>query len=89
MKIHPVKKTFVITGLFLFTVAGLAFTQTGKDKKHKNLKVLSKDISDDELERVMYTFYKTVRCYVYIATFQQKMLFPKEWTLPATEKMKS
>jgi hypothetical protein len=56
MIIHPVKKIFVITGLFFFTIAGVAFTQTDKDKKHKNLKVLSKDISDDELERVMYTF---------------------------------
>jgi hypothetical protein len=52
MIIRPVKKIFVITGLFLFTITGIAFTQTDKDKKHKNLKVLSKDISHNELNRV-------------------------------------
>jgi hypothetical protein len=86
MIIHPVKKISVVTGLFLFTVAGVAFTQTDKDKKHKNLEVLSKNISDDELERVMYTFTRQlgVTClYCHVPT---KNIVPERMDFASDEK---
>jgi hypothetical protein len=83
---HPVKKIAVIAGLFLFTVAGTASTQTNEDKKHKNLKVLSKDISDEELERVMYTFTRQlgVTClYCHVPT---KNVVPERMDFASDEK---
>ncbi|HLX92569.1 MAG TPA: c-type cytochrome [Puia sp.] len=64
----------VITGLFLLTAAGMASTSIDEEKKHKNLRVLAKDISDDELERVMYTFNRQlgVTClYCHVPTKNQ------------------
>ncbi len=50
-------KIFVIAGFFVFIIAGINATMPHDDeKKFKNLKVLAKDITDDELERVMLTF---------------------------------
>jgi hypothetical protein len=86
MIIKPVKRIFVITGLFFLTIAGVASTQTAEDKKHKNLKVLSKDISEDELERVMYTFTRQlgVTClYCHVPT---KNIDPERMDFASDEK---
>lgn len=50
-------KIFVIVGFSIFIIGGISATRPPDDEiKFKNLKVLSKDITDDELERVMTTF---------------------------------
>jgi hypothetical protein len=83
----PAKKILVITGLFLFTLAGIASTgEDEKKKSFKNLKVLSKDISDQELERVMYTFERQlgVTClYCHVPT---KNIFPERIDFASDEK---
>ena len=84
---QPVKKVFVITGLFLLTVTGIALTNpAGEKKTFKNLKVLSKDISDQELERVMYAFERQlgVTCiYCHVPT---KNIFPERIDFASDEK---
>jgi hypothetical protein len=83
----PGKKIIVMSGLFLVTLAGVASTQSDDEKKtFKNLKVLSKDISDQELERVMYTFERQlgVTClYCHVTT---KNVFPERLDFASDEK---
>ncbi|MGC4037048.1 MAG: c-type cytochrome [Chitinophagaceae bacterium] len=51
------KKIIVITGLSLFTIAGIAgIKRPAEEEKFKNLKVLSKNIDDEQMERIMYNF---------------------------------
>jgi hypothetical protein len=51
------KKILAITALFIFMIAGIAATKPDDADKHfKNLKVLSKDISGDDMDRVMFAF---------------------------------
>ncbi len=53
----PYKKIFVIAGIIGFTIVGIAATRPEEPKpEFKNLKVLSKDISEDEMEKVMTSF---------------------------------
>jgi len=54
----PYKKAIVGTGLLAFLLSGIAATKPPEDDEghYTNLKVLSKKISEDELERVMYSF---------------------------------
>lgn len=50
-------KVFVIIGFFVFIIAGICATKPEDgERKFKNLKVLAKNITDEELERVMVTF---------------------------------
>jgi hypothetical protein len=86
MIMQSVKKCFVIAGLFAFTIAGISSTGADDDKKAKNLKVLSKNISDQELERVMYTFTRQlgVTClYCHVPT---KNIFPERVDFASDEK---
>jgi len=48
-------KIFVIAGLFVFLIIGMAAGKSGK-QKHENLKILPKDISDSDLDSVMSGF---------------------------------
>jgi cytochrome c553 len=50
------KKTFVITMVSLFIVAGIAATKPPEPPKWKNLKILSKNISMQDLDKVMDNF---------------------------------
>jgi len=52
------KKILVIVFLFLITLAGIAGIKPPRknEEKFKNLKVLSKDIDEDQMERIMYNF---------------------------------
>lgn len=54
----PFKKIIVLSGFFGFTLLGiLAAKPAQEDKpKYKNLKVLSKDISDEDMDFVMQSF---------------------------------
>jgi hypothetical protein len=52
----PVKKLVVSFACLVFIVAGIAATKPPEDHKFKNLKVLPKDISGDELDKVMDGF---------------------------------
>jgi hypothetical protein len=83
----PAKKIIVMSGLFLMTLAGIASTRLDDEKKSfKNLRVLSKDISDQELERVMYTFERQlgVTClYCHVPT---KNVVPERLDFASDEK---
>ena len=72
MELISYKKIFAIFGLSAFVVVGISATKKPEDDKpHKNLKVLSKDISDDQLETVMYSFERQlgVTClYCHVST---------------------
>ncbi len=50
--------------LFLILVIGLAATKPEEDKIYKNLKVLSKKTTHDEMEKIMHDFNKDlgVKC---------------------------
>ena len=51
------RKMIALSGMLAFTIIGIAATTPGDDEGHyKNLKVLSKKISEDELERAMHSF---------------------------------
>ena len=51
------KKTIVGLGIFLFMALGISATNPKEEpSKFKNLKVLSKNITEDQLEVVMYAF---------------------------------
>jgi hypothetical protein len=47
------KKLAVVAGLFTLLVTGMAAIRPTDDKPKRNLKVLPKDISHDDLEKVM------------------------------------
>ena len=47
------KKIAVVVGLFTLMVTGMAAIRPQDDKPKRNLKVLPKDISHDDLEKVM------------------------------------
>lgn len=51
------KKIPVLAGLFVLTIAGVAATTpVDEGESFKNLKVLSKNINEEQLERIMYAF---------------------------------
>jgi Photosynthetic reaction centre cytochrome C subunit len=50
------RKSIVIILVGLFIVFGIAATKPAADHKFKNLKVLPKDISPDDLDKVMDSF---------------------------------
>ncbi|MBS1598285.1 MAG: c-type cytochrome [Bacteroidetes bacterium] len=54
------RKTITILALLIFTAAGNIATKPPGDEKesYKNLKVLAKDISEDDMERIMYRINK-------------------------------
>lgn len=52
MKIH-LKKLSVACAFFIFIAAGIAATRPPEEHKHKNLKVLPKNISDEDLDKIM------------------------------------
>jgi Photosynthetic reaction centre cytochrome C subunit len=51
-----VKKIPVMIGLSVFIFCGVAAVKPADDEHYKNLKVLSKDINSEQLERVMFGF---------------------------------
>jgi hypothetical protein len=81
------KKIVVITFLSALTIAGIAATDPDKgDKKFKNLKVLSKHITDQQMERIMYTFERQlgVTCmYCHVPT---KNVIPERVDFASDEK---
>jgi Photosynthetic reaction centre cytochrome C subunit len=51
------KKIIVYTGIILFMTAGMAATHTpGEKPEWKNLKVMPKNIDEEQMERVMYRY---------------------------------
>ena len=53
------KKSFVYIGISLFIIAGLSATHAPQEKpKWKNLKVIPKNIDEEQLERLMYKYTK-------------------------------
>jgi Photosynthetic reaction centre cytochrome C subunit len=50
------KKTFVVMVVSLFIVFGIAATKPPEAPKYKNLKILPKDISKEDLDKVMDSF---------------------------------
>ncbi len=53
------KKIFVLSGLFVLIITGISATHRSNEQGHyKNLKVLSNHISDEQLERVMFSFQR-------------------------------
>ena len=52
----PLKKLAVSLACIIFIVIGIAATRPPEEHKHKNLKVLPKDISDEQLDKVMDNF---------------------------------
>jgi hypothetical protein len=52
----PFKKLAVSLVFIVFIGAGIAATRPPEEHVHKNLKVLPKDISDDDLDKVMDGF---------------------------------
>jgi hypothetical protein len=47
------KKTVVAIAFGIFVIGGIAATRPTDEHQHKNLKVLPKDISDEDLDKVM------------------------------------
>ena len=58
------KKTFVFIMVSLFIVLGIAATKPPEDHKYQNLKVLPKNISKEDLDKVMDNFKNSlgVKC---------------------------
>src|ERR1700682_5927299 len=51
------KKIFVYAGIALFIAAGIAATHTPPQKEQwKNLKLLPKNIDEEQMERIMYKY---------------------------------
>jgi len=50
------KKTFVVMVVSLFIVFGIAATKPPEPPKYKNLKILPKNISKEDLDKVMDSF---------------------------------
>jgi len=53
------KKQVIYTGILLFLITGTAATRIPPEKhKWKNLKVIPKDIEEEQMERIMYKYTK-------------------------------
>jgi hypothetical protein len=50
------KKIAIVSALIVFMVVGMAATRPQDDKPKRNLKILPKDISKDDLDKVMDTW---------------------------------
>src|SRR6185369_15322201 len=58
---RPYKKLFVMSGLVTFTVIGMsAINRQQEDAPYKNLKILSKKTTEEEMERIMATFNRAL-----------------------------
>jgi len=83
------KKPFVYIGIALFITAGIAATPTPPDKKEgwKNLKVIPKNIDEDQMERVMYKYTKQlgVTC-VFCHSYTKPGISPTRVDFPSDEK---
>ena len=56
-----IKKKFIATfALSAFAVMGIAAINNSKSVKHKNLKVLPQDISDQKLDSIMESYNKAL-----------------------------
>ena len=85
---YMTKKNIVFIGLFVFIITGIAATCPREEEggNYKNLQVLSKHITDDQLERVMYGFERQlgVTClYCHVPT---KNVFPARVDFASDEK---
>src|SRR5580704_18089351 len=83
---QPAKKIPVMAFLLIFTIAGVALTRPEEEKKFKNLKVLSKDINDQELERVMFSFERQLGVTCLYCHVPAKNISPKKMDFASDEK---
>jgi len=57
----PYKRFCVIAGFIGFTSIGVAATEPGEpEENYKNLRILSKKTTEDDMERIMYTFNRAL-----------------------------
>jgi hypothetical protein len=82
------KKLLVYVGIALFITAGISATHTPPDKKEwKNLKVIPKNIDEEQMERVMYKYTKQlgVTC-VFCHSYTKPGITPIRVDFPSDEK---
>ncbi len=75
------RKTIVVSVLLISMVAICVAFSAPPERKYKNLKILSKNISDKELDSVMHTFTRGlgVRCdFCHVPTADRKMDFASD-----------
>ena len=75
------RKTIVVSVLLISMVAICVAFSAPPERKYKNLKILSKNISEKELDSVMHTFTRGlgVRCdFCHVPTADRKMDFASD-----------
>jgi hypothetical protein len=81
-------KIFIYAGLGLFITAGIAATKASPEKPEwKNLKVIPKNMDEDQMERIMtkYTRQLGITC-IYCHPFTKPDIFPKRVDFASDEK---
>lgn len=79
------KKTFLVTsGIVFLAVISYAFTSISEEPKYKNLKILPKDITHEQMDSVMHHFTASlnVKCNFCHVRNEEK----KEWDFASDEK---
>jgi hypothetical protein len=82
------KKVPVMIGITVFILGGIGAVKPPDDEHYKNLKVLSKDISSEQMERIMYSFERQlgVTClYCHVST--KKDIVPQRVDFASDEKI--
>ena len=81
------KKIIVISGILLFTAAGIAGIKLPEEEtKFKNLKVLDKNIDEDQMERIMFNFDKQLGVTCDYCHVSAKDVFPPRADFASDEK---
>lgn len=81
------KKITVLSGILLFTIAGIAgIKPPAEEEKFKNLKVLDKNISEDEMEWIMGVFDKQLGVTCQYCHVNAKNVFPPRADFASDEK---
>lgn len=77
----------VISGVLVFTAAGVAGIKPPEEKtKYKNLKVLDKNIDEDQMERIMFVFDKQLGVTCDYCHASAKDVFPPRADFASDEK---
>jgi len=86
MQIH--KKIYIISGLLVFMITGIAATCPPNDDDHyTNLKVLPKKISSERLERIMTTFERQLGVTCLYCHVRKKDVLPQTTDFASDEKI--
>ena len=77
----------MISGILIFTAAGIAgIKPPGKESAYKNLKVLDKNMDEDQMERIMFNFDKQLGVTCDYCHASAKNVFPPRADFASDEK---